>query len=186
MLLKTPRLRLEPLAQRHSTELLAYYLRNAAHLRDWEPARPAGYFTPATFELSVASWVRSCEVQAAARWLIFANDGGELCMGTVNLSGIAGPPFQACSLGYGLDSAAQGHGYMKEALKAVIAHAFGPMRLHRIMANHLPHNQRSAATLAALGFEREGYAKNYLQIAGSWQDHVLTALTNDQQAPLGI
>ncbi|HIH6548208.1 TPA: 30S ribosomal protein S5 alanine N-acetyltransferase, partial [Proteus mirabilis] len=27
------------------------------------------------------------------------------------------------------------------------------------------------------GFEREGYAKNYLQINQEWRDHVLTALT---------
>ncbi|CAI8722972.1 hypothetical protein EMIT051CA3_10054 [Pseudomonas chlororaphis] len=28
-------------------------------------------------------------------------------------------------------------------------------------------------------FEREGYARAYLQIAGRWQDHVLTARVND-------
>jgi hypothetical protein len=27
--------------------------------------------------------------------------------------------------------------------------------------------------------EREGYARAYLQIAGRWQDHVLTARVND-------
>jgi ribosomal-protein-alanine N-acetyltransferase len=29
-----------------------------------------------------------------------------------------------------------------------------------------------------LGFEKEGYAKSYLKIAGHWQDHILTALVN--------
>ncbi len=28
-----------------------------------------------------------------------------------------------------------------------------------------------------MAFEREGYAKNYLQINQEWRDHVLTALT---------
>ena len=45
------------------------------------------------------------------------------------------------------------------------------------MANHLPRNERSARLLARLGFEREGYARRYLQIAGVWEDHVLTALS---------
>jgi ribosomal-protein-alanine N-acetyltransferase len=45
------------------------------------------------------------------------------------------------------------------------------------MANHVPRNERSARLLARLGFEREGYAKRYLQIAGTWEDHVLTAKT---------
>lgn len=33
-------------------------------------------------------------------------------------------------------------------------------------------------TLEHLGFEREGYAKAYLNIGGRWQDHVLTALVS--------
>ncbi|WP_294033064.1 hypothetical protein [uncultured Moraxella sp.] len=43
----------------------------------------------------------------------------------------------------------------------------------------MPDNHKSAKVLARLGFVKEGYAKAYLQIAGRWQDHVLTALTND-------
>jgi hypothetical protein len=39
-------------------------------------------------------------------------------------------------------------------------------------------NERSARLLERLRFEREGYAKAYLSIAGRWQDHVLTALIN--------
>ena len=50
--------------------------------------------------------------------------------------------------------------------------------LHRIQANHLPENARSAALLARLGFVREGLAKDYLFIGNAWRDHVLNALTN--------
>ncbi len=50
--------------------------------------------------------------------------------------------------------------------------------MHRIMANYMPHNMRSGHLLTKLGFEREGYAKQYLQINGEWRDHVLTALTD--------
>jgi ribosomal-protein-alanine N-acetyltransferase len=67
---------------------------------------------------------------------------------------------------------------MSEALRATIAHVFGTLKLHRIMANHLPENTRSAALLKKLGFAVEGYARDYLFIAGAWRDHVLTALTN--------
>jgi ribosomal-protein-alanine N-acetyltransferase len=35
--------------------------------------------------------------------------------------------------------------------------------------------------LHSLGFEKEGYAKSYLQINGRWQDHVLTSLLNPAQ-----
>ena len=54
--------------------------------------------------------------------------------------------------------------------------------MHRIMANYMPHNMRSGNLLAKLGFEREGYARQYLQINGEWRDHVLTALTDNSWA----
>ncbi|EKT56688.1 ribosomal-protein-S5-alanine N-acetyltransferase [Providencia rettgeri Dmel1] len=46
----------------------------------------------------------------------------------------------------------------------------------------MPHNMRSGNLLTKLGFEREGYAKQYLQINGEWRDHVLTALTDNTWA----
>jgi ribosomal-protein-alanine N-acetyltransferase len=48
------------------------------------------------------------------------------------------------------------------------------------MATYMTTNQRSAVLLERLGFEKEGYAKSYLNIAGTWEDHVLTALVNPQ------
>jgi ribosomal-protein-alanine N-acetyltransferase len=37
---------------------------------------------------------------------------------------------------------------------------------------------RSAALLARLGFEREGFARAYLHINGTWEDMVLNSLIN--------
>jgi len=66
---------------------------------------------------------------------------------------------------------------MFEALQSLIRYMQRQQKMHRIMANYMPHNQRSGALLQRLGFEREGYAKDYLLIDGKWQDHILTALT---------
>jgi ribosomal-protein-alanine N-acetyltransferase len=49
-----------------------------------------------------------------------------------------------------------------------------------VQAAHLPENTRSAAVLAALGFERIGVSRAYLFINGQWRDHVLNALVNPQ------
>jgi len=54
---------------------------------------------------------------------------------------------------------------------------FESLRLHRVQANHLPENLRSARLLQRLGFRVEGSAHAYLFINGAWRDHVLTALT---------
>jgi ribosomal-protein-alanine N-acetyltransferase len=97
-------------------------------------------------------------------------------IGNVSLTHIRRGPLQAADLGYGLDHRHEGQGLMTEALRAVCAHAFGPMGLHRLQANHLPENLRSAAVLKRLGFEVEGYARSFLLIDGQWRDHVLNSL----------
>jgi ribosomal-protein-alanine N-acetyltransferase len=103
---------------------------------------------------------------------------GQQMIGACNFSGIIRGAFQACYLGYHIDQSHQGQGLMQEGLEAGIGYMFETQNLHRIMANYIPGNERSARLLERLGFEREGYAKAYLNIAGRWQDHVLTALVN--------
>ena len=50
------------------------------------------------------------------------------------------------------------------------------MRLHRLEAACLPHNEPSKAVLAKVGFHEEGLARQYLRINGQWADHLLFAL----------
>ncbi len=71
---------------------------------------------------------------------------------------------------------------MYEALTQAIRYMQQHQKCTRIMANYMPHNMRSGHLLTKLGFEREGYAKQYLQINGEWRDHVLTALTDNARA----
>ena len=67
---------------------------------------------------------------------------------------------------------------MTEFVEGAINYVFERLDLHRIMANYMPGNTRSARVLDKLGFNKEGFAKSYLKIAGEWQDHVLTAKIN--------
>jgi len=50
------------------------------------------------------------------------------------------------------------------------------LQLHRIMANYVPTNDKSARLLRRLGFSVEGYAPDYLFLDGVWKDHILTSL----------
>lgn len=68
---------------------------------------------------------------------------------------------------------------MARAVARVVAHAFDALGMHRVMANYVPDNARSARLLERLGFEKEGIAKKYLFIAGEWRDHVLTSRVNE-------
>lgn len=182
--LTTDRLVLRLPEERDVPAQLRYSRENDERLRPFDPPRPEGYFSE-TYWSSVARRARE-EFAAgqALRLLAFKPGCEETLVGRINLTQIFRGPFQAGYLGYSVDGAQEGQGFMTEALSAVIDHAFGPMGLHRLMANHLPENERSAQLLRRLGFAVEGRAKEYLFIDGKWRDHVLTSLINpDATAP---
>jgi ribosomal-protein-alanine N-acetyltransferase len=167
-----------------ATPLVAFLQRNHERFRATDGAQPEGALTE--------PWWRTRLVELRAEYLagrsvrLFlrpreAPTGAVL--GTASLTEIIRGPFQAAYLGYRLDGEHEGTGLMFEALQAVLSHAFGPLGLHRVMANHLPENLRSARLLRRLGFAVEGYARDYLYVNGHWRDHVLNGLTSPTPSP---
>ena len=73
-------------------------------------------------------------------------------------------------IGYAQGRAYWGQGYMQEALKAVLNHAFEILNLHRIEADVDPRNAASVRTLERLGFQREGFLRERWQVNGEIQD----------------
>lgn len=172
----TPRTRIRPMAGADTQALLRYRTENREHLAPWEPLRDEAYYTPEHCARSIADGREAARLDRGYPLAVFDPDETEI-LATITFANVMRGPFQACLLGYGAALRAQGQGLVHEALQVALDWAFGELDLHRVMANHLPGNERSARLLARLGFEREGYAKNYLYIAGVWQDHVLTAKT---------
>ena len=72
-----------------------------------------------------------------------------------------------------------GRGLMTEAVGLAVAHAFGPLGLHRLEANVQPANTRSLALIKRLGFRRQGFSPRYLRLDGDWRDHERWALLAD-------
>lgn len=97
--------------------------------------------------------------------------------------GMISRSFQACFLSYSVDKAYEGQGFMKEVLVETTSYMFSEHNIHRIMGNYHPDNKRSANTLASLGFEIEGLARDYLYIKGKWCDHILSSLLNPSWVP---
>jgi ribosomal-protein-alanine N-acetyltransferase len=159
--------------------LLDYVTRNREHYRRWEPRVPASFFTLDVQRRVIARRLDQLARGESVCLLLFdraRRDG--FVVGRCNFTEIVRGPFQACYLGYSIDVAYEGKGYMHEALRAAIDWVFTKLRLHRIMANYRPENERSRRLLERLGFVREGFAREYLFIDGRWADHVLTALHN--------
>ena len=159
-------------------EVIRYYTDNRAHLQPFSPT-----FTPLSFDQ--ATWVQQVHVRAqelaageSMRGFLFARAAPNRIVGNLNLTQVSRGAFQSCILGYNLAAHEQGNGYMTEAVRAGVAFAFGTWNLHRVAANYMPRNSRSAAVLERCGFTIEGHAPAYLLIDGRWEDHVLTAITN--------
>lgn len=179
--LTTERLILRPPQMADASALQQYCIANRHHLQPWQPSRPAGYFGLKAVQQRLAHVEQERHAGRALHLLVLTrafDDTPEEIVGECNFSNIVLGVFQACHLGYALAENAQGKGLMNEALNAGIGYVFRELELHRIMANYLPRNERSARVLEKLGFEREGLARAYLKINGEWADHVLTSLIN--------
>lgn len=158
--------------------MAAFYRENKEHFRPTDPPRAPDFYTEAYWFERLAASELEYDGDRACHLIALDRAAPSVVVGFANLSAIVRGAFHACYLGYGIGAAHEGKGLMAEALRLAIDHAFTGMRLHRIMANHLPENDRSARLLRRLGFVEEGYARDYLFINGAFRDHVLTALTN--------
>lgn len=151
-----------------------YYLKNKAYLAPWEVEKDEHFYTLAHFNTMISQVHYLFEQDAAVRFVIMDKTQSSV-IGICNFTSIIRGIAQSCYLGYAIDEAFQGQGYMKEALTSGLDYMFEQWQIHRIMANYMPHNHNSAALLNSLGFVKEGYAKSCFKVAGKWQDHILTA-----------
>ena len=159
-------------------EVLRYYGANREHLQPWSPTFGPDFLGEAAWLEQVAAREREYSLGESFRAFVFVRNAPERIIGNVNLTQVVRGSFQSCVIGYNLDHAALGQGYMTEAVRAAVAFAFGDWGLHRVAAGYMPRNERSAAVLARCGFRIEGRAPAYLRINGIWEEHVLTAIIN--------
>jgi [ribosomal protein S5]-alanine N-acetyltransferase len=82
-------------------------------------------------------------------------------------------------LGYVLARTQWGRGVMREALTALIDHAFTHMALRRLEAEIDPRNTASAALLQRLGFVQEGLLRQRWLTKGELTDSALYGLLRD-------
>jgi ribosomal-protein-alanine N-acetyltransferase len=177
--IETPRLCLTLLPPSAARRMVAYYTDNLEHFAPFDPPRPSDFFTEEYWARRLGKNIEEAAQGGALRLeMVPRDDRNGPVVGVVNFTQIFRGPLLACVLGFSLDQASVGRGLMQEGAGAAIRHVFDVLGLHRIEANHLPTNERSARLLARLGFVVEGYAKEYLFIDGAWRDHVRTALTN--------
>ncbi len=147
---------------------------SADFLAPWEPVWAHDHLTRKAFTNRVY-WANRAEAQGTALPLLMLRRSDQRLLGAITLDNIRRGPVQAGTLGYWVGAPFARHGFMREAILAVVHHAFAQMDLSRIEAACLPENAASRGVLEKTGFKYEGVAQAYLQIAGRWRNHVLYA-----------
>jgi ribosomal-protein-serine acetyltransferase len=90
---------------------------------------------------------------------------------------------RSTSIGYWLVESAQGRGTMTHAVRALVDHAFGTWRLHRVEIRAAVDNTRSRAVSERLGFTQEGVAREAERMGDRYVDQVVyVTLATDRLA----
>ncbi len=151
-------------------------------LERWEPRPEPGSADPAlereAFRARCGAWDRQRHFDAAYGFGLFLVDGrfaGEVSLGSVQRG-----PFQMGYVGYWIDEALAGHGYVPEGVVLMMRHAFEALQLHRLEAAIVPRNEASRRVAQKLDLRDEGTAVRFLQIQGVYEDHVRYAITAEE------
>jgi len=148
---------------------IAMLSRSREHLAPWMP-RTARGTEPGFANRFKRMLPPQCDDGSRLRVLVCARDDGRM-VGVASLGGIAPWPSLDCHTGYWLAAGEPGKGLMRDAIAALLDHAFEDRCLHRVAANILPANRRSLALVRALGFTRDGVMRGLIEIDGAWRDH---------------
>ncbi len=143
-------------------------------LTPWEPVWAPDHLTRKAFTNRVY-WAQRSIANTTAVPLFLIRQGDGALLGAITLDNIRRGPAQAATTGYWIGAAYARQGYMREAIAAMVHHAFTTLDLSRIEAGCLPENTPSRRLLETCGYKYEGVAQSYLQIGGRWRNHVLYA-----------
>ena len=140
----------------------------------WEPTWPSDDLTRSAFRRRLKRYAEDQRSDAAYAFLIFRSSDNAM-VGGITLANLRRGVAQAGSIGYWIGRRFARQGLMTAAVRTLIPMCFDSLRLHRVEAACIPDNAASVRLLEKCGFQREGYAREYLCINGVWADHLLYA-----------
>jgi ribosomal-protein-serine acetyltransferase len=159
-------------------EMHALTIANLDRLRLWEEWAHDDQTLPHTFEYTrrrLDDFVRGQALPCVIRLDGALVGAIEL---TVDVAAATG------ELGLWVDAAVEGRGVARSACAAVLDHAFGPARLHRVEARIATGNIRSRRLAERLGFTQEGTLRGAHVVGGTRQDLAVYGILADEHAAL--
>ncbi|WP_084862499.1 GNAT family N-acetyltransferase [Salibaculum halophilum] len=183
--LETERLTLRPPQHTDFRDWVALREASRDFLAPWEPSWAPDHLSRKSFTNRVY-WAQRSVANGTAVPLFLIRRADAVLLGAITLDHIRRGPAQAGTTGYWIGAAHARQGYMREAIEALVHHAFTALDLSRIEAGCLPENVASRRLLESCGYKYEGVAQSYLQINGRWRNHVLYAnLRHDRRGKTG-
>jgi ribosomal-protein-alanine N-acetyltransferase len=162
MILETERLSLKPLAASDADALFTI-LSDAEAMKFWHSPPLT---RPATAEEILASQLAAMTDGHFLYWTAWR---GADAIGSVDLSNLDFVHRRG-EIGFLFRRDQWGQGYGREAVAAVVAHAFGPLKLERLEARMLAANRRAKRLVQHLGFQPEGRLFGHVLREGERQD----------------
>lgn len=155
--------------------------RNGEWLTLWEPQRQPHQTDPATDRSTFASrCIQRDRDRAAGTAFQFGLFVDGHVAGEVNLNNVIRGAMQSGTIGYWIDRERAGHAYVAEGVVLLFQYAFEQLGLHRIEICIVPRNHRSRRVMDKLVVREEGLAERYLEINGTWEDHIRYAFTAEE------
>ncbi len=149
-----------------------YYKRNRKFLEKFEPQRSEDFFSLEFQKDVLKKEMFDFTNKTSAHFYIKASESPQMIIGMIGLSGIVYGSFCSAYLGYKMDKDFINRGYMTMAIEMMVEYGFKELGLHRIEANVMPRNEASLRVLEKCQFVKEGLAKYYLNVHGTWEDHI--------------
>jgi len=174
-MLQTNRLILRPLRTEDAPALLeARGDPEVMRFWDWPPQKNAAEIA------RIITDHRSAIAEETVRWWVVAPSPDAPAIGECDLSEIDSHNKRA-ELGFLFRRASWGKGYAREAVDAVINHAFGPLGLERLSARIHAGNEHGRRLLEKLGFSYEGMLHGYVLREGVRVDCLVFGLLRDRR-----
>ena len=151
-------------------------------LEPWEPAWPQDALTPTGYRRRLNRFLTDWDSGNGYAFFIFRNSD-EALLGGITLANVRRGVVQSANVGYWTGLPYLRQRVMSEALQIALEFCFTTLKLHRVEAATLPENLASRALLEQAGFRQEGLARQYLCIAGRWQDHVTFGILAEDTRP---
>ena len=161
-------LSLHPVTERDLAALRRFEFDNRAFFESRINARPAAYYDEGGIEAAIATALREAAADVGHQYLI--KDGDGALIGRINLNHVRRTHYHSCELGYRIAESENGRGHAKEAVRLVLAKAFGELGLQRVEAKARAGNAASMKVLAHNGFREFGRSTRSFQLRDEWED----------------